>query len=270
MPHLDLGEDQSVFYTDQGAGAPVIMVHGWSCDGSDWSWLAADLAADHRVVVPDLRGHGSSTHRAGQRYTPALFAADIVRLIEHLALTDVVLAGHSLGGVVASVLAADHPGLVRALVLSDPQYALEDEMLAPALDAVRADPHGFTAMAFGSSYSDATPSWLRTWHLRRALRTPAEVVESTFVGLFEGEEGLGRRALSHDYLKRRTAPTLAVYAYAALAEYERSLPHGPHDEIAVWDGHGHFLHQEAPDRFAATVRDWLARLPVTKATARSD
>jgi pimeloyl-ACP methyl ester carboxylesterase len=94
------------------------------------------------------------------------------------------------------------------------------------------------------------------------LSTPAEVVADTFAGLYDGDEGLGRRALSRSYLKRRNVPTFAVYADAGLAAYEESLPHGPHDEIAVWDGYGHFLHQEAPDRFATAMRAWLDLLPI--------
>lgn len=266
MPHLDLGEGQSAFYTDEGDGAAVVALHGWSCDGTDWNWLAADLVADHRVVIPDLRGHGGSTHCHGQRYTPRAFAADTLRLIEKLGLNDVVIVGHSLGTVIASVFAADHPDLVSALVLIDPQYGLDDAMLRPALEAVRADPHDFTTEAFGYFYSDATPAWLRTWHRRRVLSTPAEVVAGTFTGLFDGDEGLGRRAVSESYLKRRDVPTFAVYAAAsaALAAYEESLPHGPYDETVVWDGYGHFLHQEAPDRFAAAMRAWLDRLPAAQ------
>jgi len=263
MPRLDSGEDESIFYTDEGDGAAVIALHGWSCDGGDWNWLAADLVADHRVIVPDLRGHGASTHRHGRQYTPRAFAADTLRLIESLGLRDVIIVGHSLGTIVASVLAADHPGLVSALVLVDPQYGHDDATLRPSIEAVRADPYGFAAAAFGSFCSEVTPAWLRTWHLRRVLSTPAEVVAGTFTGLYDGDEGLGRRALSQGYLKRRNVPTLAIYsaAGAGLAAYEESLPHGRHDEIAVWEGHGHFLHQEAPDRFAAVARAWLGRLP---------
>ena len=267
MPRLDVGEGQSIFYTDEGEGAAVIALHGWACDGADWNWLAADLATDYRVVVPDLRGHGASAPRPGQRYTPRLLAADTLRLIESLGLGDVVIVGHSLGTIVASLFAADHADRVSALVLVDPQYGHDDAILGPAVEAVRADPHGFATAAFGSFYTDLTPAWLRTWHLRRVLSTPAEVVAGTFAGLYDGDEGLGRRALSQGYLNRRNVPTFAVYATAALAAYEESLPHGRRDEIAVWDGHGHFLHQEDPDRFAAAVRTWLNRLPATRSTA---
>ncbi|PRC61155.1 alpha/beta hydrolase, partial [Mycobacterium sp. ITM-2017-0098] len=44
-PPVDDGE---IFYTEHGDGPAVLLVHGWGCDGNDWSWLASDLSADHR------------------------------------------------------------------------------------------------------------------------------------------------------------------------------------------------------------------------------
>jgi pimeloyl-ACP methyl ester carboxylesterase len=263
MPRLDLGQGQSIFYSDEGKGLAVVALHGWSCDGNDWNWLAADLVADHRVVVPDLRGHGASTQCHSQRYTPRLFAADTLRLIEDLGLRDVVIVGHSLGAIVASVIAVDHPDLVSALILVDPPYSYDDAILQPALEAIRADPHGFTTGAFGYLYSDATPTWLRTWHRRRILSMPAEVIAGTFTGLYDGDEGLGRRLLSQSYLRRRRVPTFAIYAAGGPTAYEESFTHGPQDKVAAWDGYGHFLHQEAPERFASVTRAWLDQLPAT-------
>ena len=51
----------SIHYTDTGQGEPVvILIHGWACDGSFWDVQAASLSADHRVLVIDLPGHGTS------------------------------------------------------------------------------------------------------------------------------------------------------------------------------------------------------------------
>ena len=55
---------------------------------------------------------------------------------------------------------------------------------------------------------------------------------------------------------------LAVYseAYAEIYEWEVTLPHGPRDQVILWEGVGHFLHQERPAEFAELARNWLATL----------
>jgi pimeloyl-ACP methyl ester carboxylesterase len=111
-----------------------------------------------------------------------------------------------------------------------------------------------------SFYTQDTPPFLREWHRRRVLGTPDHVVSGCFLGLFEGDEGLGRAVVSRDYLAGRTAPRLAVYASEAGAGFERSLPLGTHDEVTVVGG-GHFLHQQCAEEFNRRALAWLDRLP---------
>jgi pimeloyl-ACP methyl ester carboxylesterase len=262
MPHLPLADAQTIFYTDEGEGDPVLMIHGWSCDGSDWAWLASDLRRDHRCVVIDNRGHGRST-TATDGYTPRLFAADAARVIEEIGLGRPVVVGHSMGTIIASTLAVERPDLVRALVLVDPVYGMDDYVIAPALAGVRQAPHAAATATFQSFYGEKTPSWLPAWHRHRLVGTPEAVVRDALVGLYEGEEGIGRKVVGETYLRGRKAPTLAIYAgaRAATADWDRALDHGPLDRISVWPEHGHFLHQEDPERFSAEVRRWLEGLP---------
>ena len=73
MAYADIGEVR-LFFTDEGEGdPPILMVHGFSCDGHDWMWQIPHFAARHRVIVVDLRGHGrSSVPEDG--YEPKQFA----------------------------------------------------------------------------------------------------------------------------------------------------------------------------------------------------
>jgi pimeloyl-ACP methyl ester carboxylesterase len=258
------------FYTDDGSGKPVLLIHGWACDGSDWSWLSAALVREYRVVVPDLRGHGRSAvvdSHGAEGYRPEDFATDIVALITALELTDVVLVGHSLGGIVASLVAVSHPQLVAGVVLIDPSYGETVESMAKMLAAVKVIPHKIARAAFASFYSDATPPWLPIWHARRILGTPAEVVRETMLGMFAGDgagdtvgEGVGIRSTGEPIWRLRTAPVLAIYAgnHTAEAEWERSL--NPASEVEIWLDHGHFLHHEDPERFADRTIEWLRLL----------
>lgn len=258
---------ERTFYTDTGptetgtpetgAGQPVIMIHGWACDGSDWSWLSAALDGTHRIIVPDLRGHGRSG--AGESYRPEDFAADILSLIGALDLHDVVIVGHSLGAIVASLIASANPELVAGLILVDASYGETPESMERMLAAVKVVPHKIALAAFRSFASEFTPHWLPTWQARRLLGTPADVVRDTMLGMFEND-GIGLLTIAEPMLRRRTAPIFAIYAgnHEEQAQWERSL--NPTSTVEVWPGHGHFLHQEDPKRFAVQVIAWLRLL----------
>lgn len=122
-----------------GSGSPVLAIHGITSSSRSWPLLAQEL--DRPVVAPDLRGRGRSNHLPGPVGLVA-HADDCAALLEAVTDERVVVAGHSMGGFVATVLAARHPGLVRALVLvdgglpfPDPQATLAG--LQPVKDRLR-------------------------------------------------------------------------------------------------------------------------------------
>jgi pimeloyl-ACP methyl ester carboxylesterase len=89
--------DVDIFYTDQGSGQPVVLIHGFPLNGESWGkQQAALLDAGYRVIAYDRRGFGASTKTAsGSDYDT--FAADLHALVEELELTDAVLVGFSMG-----------------------------------------------------------------------------------------------------------------------------------------------------------------------------
>ncbi|MFI8632582.1 alpha/beta fold hydrolase [Microbacterium sp. NPDC077663] len=101
MAYITVGTENSVdvdiFYTDQGSGQPVVLIHGFPLNGESWGkQQAALLDAGYRVIAYDRRGFGASTKTAsGSDYDT--FAADLHALIEELELTDAVLVGFSMG-----------------------------------------------------------------------------------------------------------------------------------------------------------------------------
>ncbi|NUR92461.1 MAG: alpha/beta hydrolase [Nonomuraea sp.] len=104
-------------YREEGApGAPLlILLHGRTANHHNWNGVTQHLARRYHVLVPDLRGHGDSGYPGSYGLTE--MAADVAALIGD---RTAVVVGHSLGGVVAYHLAADHPELVERLVLEDP------------------------------------------------------------------------------------------------------------------------------------------------------
>jgi pimeloyl-ACP methyl ester carboxylesterase len=263
VAHAELG-DVRLFFTDEGEGDPILFVHGFSCDSHDWSWqLPHFLAAGHRVIAADLRGHGRSSVPASG-FVPRVFADDLAALLDHLGCGPVVAIGHSLGGVIVSALAVEHPDKVRAVVSVDPGYLVADEaapFLDEILDAMRdGDPAAVAQGFLGATYAAASPAHLRTWHMRRIAGVPDDVLRQTFAGIFRGPDAIGFASAAAPYLRRRACPVLAFYVDAGRAAVEAGLFGDDRSRAVAWEGSGHWLHQERPEEFNHIVAAWLAAL----------
>src|SRR6266699_2269417 len=101
MPRITVGTENDapieIHYEDHGSGQPVVLIHGYPLDGNSWERQERELlAAGYRCVSYDRRGFGrSSQPTVGYDYDT--FAVDLSALLEHLDLTDVILAGFSMG-----------------------------------------------------------------------------------------------------------------------------------------------------------------------------
>lgn len=102
-----------------GAGPPLILVHGLGGAAANWTLLTPALVGHHRVLVPDLPGHGGSSPLAA---APTLnpFADAIVELATREEMLPAPVVGHSMGGVVALRLAIRQPEVVRGIILAAP------------------------------------------------------------------------------------------------------------------------------------------------------
>src|SRR5213593_4515763 len=85
-----------------GSGAPVVLLHGFPQTHLMWRHVAADLASDHTVICPDLRGYGDSDKPAdtGDTYAKRTMAADVVAVAKALGHDRFALAGHDRGALV--------------------------------------------------------------------------------------------------------------------------------------------------------------------------
>ncbi|MCO8166369.1 alpha/beta hydrolase [Pseudomonas sp. 21LCFQ02] len=112
----------SLHYEEYGQGSPVLLLHGLGSSGLDWEYQIPALAAQHRVITLDIRGHGRSD-KPRERYSIKGFSADVEALIEHLHLEPVHVVGLSMGGMIGFQLAVDHPQWLRSLCIvnSGPQ-----------------------------------------------------------------------------------------------------------------------------------------------------
>ncbi|HXT09742.1 MAG TPA: alpha/beta hydrolase [Roseiarcus sp.] len=121
-----------------GAGAPLLLLHGYPQSHLMWARIAPPLAERFTVVVPDLRGYGRSSappSHNGERYSKRVMANDAVALMSALGHETFAIAGHDRGGRVAYRLALDHPEVVTKLAVID--IVPTAEMWA-GMDAARA------------------------------------------------------------------------------------------------------------------------------------
>ncbi|MCP1649798.1 MULTISPECIES: alpha/beta fold hydrolase [Pseudomonas aeruginosa group] len=101
-----------------GSGPAVVLLHGFGDTGDMWAPLATDLARDHTVVVPDLRGMGLSSIPAGG-YDKKTQAGDIRAVLASLGIEHSVVVGHDIGTMVAYAYAARYPQQTERLVVMD-------------------------------------------------------------------------------------------------------------------------------------------------------
>jgi pimeloyl-ACP methyl ester carboxylesterase len=101
-----------------GSGPAVVLLHGFGDTGDMWAPLAARLAADHTVVVPDLRGMGRSSRPAGG-YDKKSQAGDIRAVLAKLGIEKSAVVGHDIGTMVAYAYAARYPERTTKLVVMD-------------------------------------------------------------------------------------------------------------------------------------------------------
>lgn len=109
--------DARLRFRDIGQGEPVVLMHGLTRSLEDWAGVGDSLALNHRVIAIDLRGFGKSTRFSDPARFGSVFAADVVRLLDHLGIRRAHLAGHSLGAVIAAKVAALHPERVSSISL---------------------------------------------------------------------------------------------------------------------------------------------------------
>ena len=265
-------------YLDSGDGPAVLFIHGILGSQRQWAHLVDKLDEDHRVIVPDLFGHGDSAKPTGD-YSLSAHAATMRDLLDHLGIERVTLVGHSLGGGIAMQfyylfpdrvdrlvlvssggLGREVSPLLRSATLPGAEQVLSLAASGPVLSRVEALGRGLTKVGWRPG-ADITAVWrgftsLRDRGSRRAfLSTTRAVID---IG--------GQSISAHDHLESvLPIPTLIVWgskdrmipAWHAL-KAQQSVPEC---QVELFEGAGHFPHLEDPDRFAEVVRTFIAHGP---------
>jgi len=223
--------------------------------------LAREVEEGFDVVMPDARGHGSSSTPASG-YTYEELAADVVGLIQGLALAPSILLGHSMGGMTAAVVAAHHPMLLRGLVLVDPTFLSPEIQQDVYAGGAAADQHR-------RLLAKSLPEVLAEQRARHPHRSQ-EIVQLT------AQARLRTRPETFDVLtppnpdfrqliRAIRAPTLLIVGGPPSGVVSREVA----IELQTLNGNvqvaqiveaGHGLHLDQPERFTAMVKAFLLSL----------
>ncbi|HXQ94666.1 MAG TPA: alpha/beta fold hydrolase [Thermoplasmata archaeon] len=111
------GSPVSLHVLREGAGTPVVLLHGIVGDHTIWNVVARELAHEHLVLAPDLRGHGRSPFPDGSTMEFPELVGDLLALLDREGVDRAHLVGLSAGGFLALAFALAHPARVRSVTL---------------------------------------------------------------------------------------------------------------------------------------------------------
>lgn len=244
-------------YRRAGAGAPLVLVHGYLGGSAQWQAELARFSDRFDVIAPDLPGYaGSAALPPPERI--AAFAAAVVALLDELGIGRFTLMGHSMGGMIVQELAATHPDRVARLILygTGPLGAMPNrfEPLETSRARLRSDGVAQTIRRIGA-----------TWFRQGAAAEGFEIVAELGAQATEAAALAGLDAMSHwdgrGALGRLTMPTLVLwgdgdrsYRWPQVETLWQGLPDAA---LAVVPGTAHAVHLEKPALFHALVEDFV-------------
>jgi pimeloyl-ACP methyl ester carboxylesterase len=272
-------------YDRAGSEPPVVLLHGWPGDRTDYRDLAPLLSDSADVIVPDLRGFGQSDkHRFEPEtaYSATAQARSVVGLMEELDLGAAVVAGYDVGSFIAQVVAKTRPDLVRALVVSPPLPGAGKRVLS--LEAAREFWYpAFHRLELAERLLDGNREAVRAylWHFWSHWSGPNyKVDEARLDHLADVYSPPGAFTASIAWYRTSSSPDTAYVAEAApepagrigtpttvlWQEFDPIFPRQWSDRLdeffadvslEMLDGVGHYTPLEAPDRFASAIKKRL-------------
>lgn len=262
-------------------GQPVLLLqHGLRDHAHNWDWVAARFAASHHVLAPDFRGHGDSDWSRDGAYALFDYVRDLAEIIDALAIAEIDLVGHSLGGHIALRYAAAFPERVRSLVVIEgiELPIVRDQRSSPTPFPKRLrlwiDDRQKTRGRLPRHYATIEDAQARMADQHPAI-DPQTIAHLTRHGLIaEAGKGLrwkfdprcrGRAPDDADgrdldeILDAITAPTLLAYGEASwipLPPPERR-DRLRHHHLLTFPGASHWLHHQSRDTFLAALARFL-------------
>ncbi|MGD0573983.1 MAG: alpha/beta hydrolase [Anaerolineales bacterium] len=261
MPRI-LANAIQLYYEENGAGQPLMFIHGLGSSTRDWEFQVPEFSGAHRVVAFDLRGHGRSDKPAGP-YSMRMFSADTSSLMKALGLKSASVVGISLGGGIALQLALDAPEMVKTVVVVNSGPA----MVGPSADAKKeietrigiVRQKGMRAMgeALGRQlFPKAEQESLRRTFIERWAENDPQAYIETLLAMADWNVT--------NQLGSIRCPALIISAdqdYSPVAAKEAYVKLMPDAELVVITDAHHATPLDQPKKFNAALAAFLAKHP---------
>lgn len=258
---VQAGDTRWVYY-EGGKGPPLVLLHGYMGDKDNWLGVARYLTPNFRVIVPDLPGWGQSQRIASAGYGYAAQVQRMDQFVDALQLGGYALAGHSMGGAIAGLCAAQYPQRVAALILIDS-------------GGVPFKDNAFTRELKSGKNPFDVSSRMEFEQLGQSLfakprRLPGRIedvfVESAVKNREFGDHVMqaiaapDQRNALQAALPKVTAPTLTIWCrqdqiidVSAIDAIRAGLTHAPRIGVTEFNGCGHMSIMERPKEIADAI-----------------
>ncbi len=254
-------DDVTLYYEDEGAGTPVLLIHGHTQDRRIWDPVVPGLCeAGIRVVRPDLRGHGRST-RPDSGYHWIDHAADMAAVLDDAGVDSATVVGYSVGGGIALEMALTMAGRVGSLLLMSPvmpDRAFEPAFMENLKQVARVARADGIAAAMAGPWAESP---LFEFSFSKAgIREAAERITRDFPGaeyLTTERDAVKRSWAVPDRLAEIEQPTLVLAGDREMPGFrawaEEAAAAIPGARLQILDNCGHLLPLEEPDRVATGI-----------------
>jgi non-heme chloroperoxidase len=259
VPHtITLSNGVKLEYVEQGKDATaVIFLHGFSDSWHSFETVMKMLPPDFHLVSLSQRGHGNSS-KPNVGYHPKDFANDLSLFINEKKLGASIIVGHSMGGYVAQQFAVSYPGLTKALVLIDTDAYFADnpgftDFTDEILKFERPVDYSFARDFQLSTLSKPLDSLQLALFINESMKLPLHVWKG-------GAAGLVAEDFTKD-LQKIDAPVLIFWGSKDMicfkVDQENFTTNLKNEKLIVYEGTGHALHWEEPERFTADLASFI-------------
>lgn len=263
MPRLSV-DGTDIYYERHGeAGEPLVFVHGYTGDITDWRHQIPEFSRTHRVLVMDLRGHGRSAAPADRSsYTIAGMAGEVEAVVAHAGFERYHLVGHSMGGFIAQEITLRHQVNVLTLTLEDSGYNfnLSRNQVVAQYYAARltlAEQQGMEAVANLPSVGARPPHQ----SAERAQEEKERLSRMSVDGFIGAWQALETAPSTRDRLPDIVVPTLIICGALdpLLPASRRMAELIPNAALEIIAEAGHSPQYERPNLFNAALRRHLEK-----------